>query len=156
MLVTAALAAAAVGCAAHDNTPEPRTSATPPALSPASNGGASASSIATPPIPSTIRPTDDASVPLTQPPHPRENIVTPPTDGDRRGDLVRGVRTLRGVVEREGDWVLLRTDRDRWALLASDTRDFRNGVQIEVRGTPSAPPAGCPANMALNVIQPRR
>jgi hypothetical protein len=81
--------------------------------------------------------------------------VTPPSpDGDRRGDLVRGVRTVRGVVERDGDWVLLRDAGGvRWALFGDGVRTLRHGADVEVRGTLTPPPEGCPAGKALTVTR---
>jgi hypothetical protein len=80
--------------------------------------------------------------------------VTPsPFDGDRPGDLVRGVRILRGVVERDGDWVLLRVDGQRWALLGDRARTLASGATVEVRGTITTSPPGCPVDQALTVIR---
>jgi hypothetical protein len=70
---------------------------------------------------------------------------------DRRGDLVRGVRSLRGVIERDGAWVILRTDGARWALLGDRARTLAAGEEAHVRGRPTTPPADCPADRALTL-----
>ncbi|MEV0716490.1 hypothetical protein [Asanoa sp. NPDC050611] len=80
--------------------------------------------------------------------------VTPSTfDGDRAGDLVRGARTLRGVVERDGPWVVLRVGGQRWALLGDRAGSLPVDVPVEVRGTLATPPPGCPAERALTVTR---
>ena len=79
--------------------------------------------------------------------------MTPPTaDSDRRGDLVHGVRTLRGVIERDGEWVLLRTGGGRWALLGNRARALADGHDVQIRGTPTTPPPDCPTDQAVTVI----
>jgi hypothetical protein len=66
------------------------------------------------------------------------------------------MRTLRGVVERDGGWVLLRDGGgSSWALLGDQARRLATGADVEVRGTPTPPPNGCPAKAALNVTQIR-
>jgi hypothetical protein len=80
-------------------------------------------------------------------------VTSSPTDGDRRGDLVRGVRTLTGIVERDGDWVLLRTDGQRWALFGNRARTFAAGESVTISGTVTPPPPGCPTDKALNVVR---
>jgi hypothetical protein len=80
-------------------------------------------------------------------------VTRPPADGDRRGDLVRGLRAVRGTVERDGAWLILRTRRDSWALLGNRAHPLADGQEVVVRGTVTALPPGCPADRALTVIR---
>jgi hypothetical protein len=80
-------------------------------------------------------------------------VKLPPADGDRRGDLVHGIRTLRGVIERDGEWVILRTDGGRWALLGDRARTLASGHDVQVRGRTVTPPQGCPADRAVTLIR---
>ncbi|MFI7544782.1 hypothetical protein [Actinoplanes sp. NPDC049599] len=149
LLAAAALAAGVVACAPDR---EPGPAAAGP--TPASPSAAPPRSPASPDPPAT-RP-ERATRPATPDPAPpsrRPEVTSPPFDGDRTGDLVRGVRTLRGVVERDGDWVLLRVDAERWALLGARARALAGGSTVEVRGTVAAPPPGCPVDRALQVVR---
>ena len=103
-----------------------------------------------PPTPAS--PATSASSPAASPATPPSTGAPAPSrSGDRTGDLVRGRRTLSGTVERSGDWVLLRTDDGRWALLGRRAADLAAGAQATVIGIPLSPPAGCPADRALTV-----
>ena len=148
-LAIAVLITAVAGCAS-DRAGAP--SSAPPAASP---GAAAPASPDTAPAASTF-PAPAAS-PGAPPPATTgrgEVPVTPPSAGDdRRGDLVRGVRSLRGVIEREGEWVILRTGGGRWALLGDRARTLTAGQEVQVRGRPTTPPVGCPTDRALNVTR---
>lgn len=75
--------------------------------------------------------------------------------GERRGDLVRGVRTLTGTVERTDRCVILRVDRSAWALLGAPATKLAAGRTVEVTGTVATPPPGCVAHQALMVTRVR-
>jgi hypothetical protein len=156
LLIATALAAAAVGCGADGDAPPgaaptmaEHSSVTGP-VNPGRTTAAPAPSmpaVPTPGRPSTVGPADPDRPTVTPPP--------PSADGDRRGDLIRGMRTLHGVIERDGDWVLLRVGSDRWALLGERARALHNGADVFVTGTPAPPPPNCPADKAITVTQVR-
>jgi hypothetical protein len=104
---------------------------------------------AEPPTPAS--PATSASPPRSPAAPASTGAPAPAGSGDRTGDLVRGRRTLSGTVERSGDWVLLRTDDGRWALLGRRGADLAAGASATVTGVPLSPPAGCPADRALTV-----
>jgi hypothetical protein len=75
----------------------------------------------------------------------------PTADGERRGDLVHGYRTLTGTVARSGRWVLLDAGTRTWALLGVQADRFDAGARVTVAGAVAAVPKGCPADRALTV-----
>ena len=98
-----------------------------------------------------------AQLSTVPPADPDRPAVTPPpsSDGDRRGDLVRGMRTLHGMIEKDGMWVLIRAGTDLWALLGERANGLQDGADATVSGTPATPPPGCPADKALTVTRVR-
>ncbi|HYN92794.1 MAG TPA: hypothetical protein VES42_02970, partial [Pilimelia sp.] len=75
----------------------------------------------------------------------KEPAVTPPAGDDRRGDLVHGVRTLTGTVERTGGCVLLRVGAARWELTGAAARTLVAGRRVRVGGAPLPTPPQCGA-----------
>jgi hypothetical protein len=151
LLLVVILVASVTGCAAGGDESDSTRPTTSPGTSPTTSPGTS---------PGTPRPVPPATPDRPSGATPATGSTTGPTtappDGDRRGDPVRGVRTVRGVVERSGEWTLLRdTTGGRWALLGERARLLRTGAQVEVRGTVTTPPAGCPVDRALTVTQTR-
>jgi hypothetical protein len=147
--IAAAMVAATVGCAANTDA-HPEVAQPSVSISPTANPAASPAGAVGEPSP-----TAGGRTP-TMTPSPRVNVrrVTPgPIDGDRRGDLVRGARTLTGTVHRDGDWVLLDVAGKRWALLGGATRSLKAGQTATTIGTLTQPPAGCPVDMALTVTR---
>jgi hypothetical protein len=153
VLAAAAFAAGLVGCAA-DREGGPVAAAPTPGAPGAASSVATASPVPTgSAAPAQTRPSRAATGLTSAPPPGKPAVSPPPSDPDRPGDLVRGVRTLRGVVERQGTWVLLRLDGHRWALLGDRARTLGTGTTVEVQGTVTAPPVGCPADQALTVTR---
>ena len=154
LLAVAAIAAATVSCAANTDTApdaaEPAASSSPTAGTVIPSPGPTGN-----PAPATAPPAGSARTTAGNPsPRPNGEGVTPgPTDGDRRGDLVRGARTLTGTVYRDADWVLLDVAGVRWALLGEPARTLKAGQTATATGTLTQPPAGCPVNMALTVTR---
>lgn len=81
--------------------------------------------------------------------------MNPSPGCDRRGDLVRGHRTLVGQIDRRGSWVILHTDAGEWALLGPAATNLDEGTTAEVSGSVTEPPAGCPTSRALTVARVR-
>ena len=75
------------------------------------------------------------------------------TPNDRPGDPARGHRTLTGTVERGELCPLLRIGTQRWALTGPLTLQLAAGDRVEVSGTVTTAPRGCPAPRALRVSQ---
>jgi hypothetical protein len=120
---------AAPAPSATTGTPSPRPSpATPPAVTP----------------PPATKPGQEPS---------RSPAVSPTAPADRRGDLVRGYRTLVGTIEAAGPCPVLRVGGERWSLLGDRTRGVVAGARFEVRGTVTTPPRGCHTTRALTVSQ---
>jgi hypothetical protein len=76
-------------------------------------------------------------------------------DGERRGDRVRGHRTLTGTISRTGRWVLLDTGTKTWALLGAPSDRLGSGYRATVTGALTPVPPGCPAQGALAVSRAR-
>ncbi|SCE64153.1 DUF5818 domain-containing protein [Micromonospora mirobrigensis] len=90
-------------------------------------------------------------VPPTNTPTPPAAAPTGSADPDRRGDLVRGYRSLTGTVDRSGRWVLLRAEDTTWALLGPPTADLVDGRTVTVSGVAAQVPPGCAADRALTL-----
>ncbi|MBY8871018.1 hypothetical protein K7640_04065 [Micromonospora sp. PLK6-60] len=73
------------------------------------------------------------------------------SDPDRRGDLVRGYRSLTGTIDRSGAWVLLRVDGVTWALLGAPAADLPDGRVVTVAGVTAPLPPDCPADQAVTL-----
>jgi hypothetical protein len=65
------------------------------------------------------------------------------TPDDRRGDLVRGTRTLTGTVERNGTCISLLTDGGQWALSGPAVAVLTPGERVEVTGHVTDLPTTC-------------
>ncbi|MFF5174645.1 hypothetical protein ACFY3U_18685 [Micromonospora sp. NPDC000089] len=109
----------------------------------------------TPPAPPVAK-TGGAPTPGGRPPtaSPARATAATPTgagDPDRRGDLVRGYRSLTGTVDRSGDWVLLRSGDTTWALLGARADALPEGRGATVAGVQAPLPPGCPADHALTL-----
>jgi len=89
----------------------------------------------------------------TRPPAP--GATTPPPD-DRRGDLVKGRRTLTGTVSRDSTCITLLVADKRWSLSGAPAEPLADGDQVRVTGTVTTTLAACPADHALVVtrVQP--
>ena len=145
----AALVMALVACSGNepgkDEATEPdRANRLPsPSVASPSSSPAAPSPAATPPR--TTRPEPQPSPPLSAP--------SSPGPADRRGDLVRGYRTLVGTIEAAQPCLVLRVGADRWALVGDRARGLASGARFEVRGTVTSPPRGCHTTRALAVSQ---
>jgi hypothetical protein len=154
LLATAAIAAATVGCASGTD-PQPHAAQPPGSNSPTAGAINPSPGATSGPTPVSASPTARPRTPSDKPsPRPNGGGVTPgPTDGDRRGDLVRGARTLTGTVHRDAGWVLLDVAGKRWALLGKAPQSLVTGHTATATGTVTRAPAGCPAELALNVTR---
>ncbi len=103
------------------------------------------------PLPSPATPPAATPPAATKP--SRSPAVSPTAPADRRGDLVRGYRTLVGTIEAAGPCPVLRVGGERWSLLGDRTRGVVAGARFEVRGTVTTPPRGCHTTRALTVSQ---
>ena len=92
---------------------------------------------------STPGPAPRATTPIPEPPMPNRD--------DRPGDRARGHRTLVGTVERGELCPLLRVGADRWALVGALAQRLSPGDTVEVRGTLTTAPRGCPAPRSIKV-----
>ena len=156
VMLTAALLAVASACSGEQKEPPSAARITPSATpdggpasaspSTASPGTASPGGAASPSAPGT-----PAAPPTSRPGAPGPT----PTDPDRRGDPVRGYRTLTGVVESSGQCPVLRVGTERWALMGAAAAQLAPGRQVEVRGTVAPAPRGCLATRGLRVSQVR-
>ena len=62
---------------------------------------------------------------------------------DRRGDLVRGTRTITGRIERDGTCISLLTDGGQWALDGPAVAALTPGERVEVTGHVTDLPTAC-------------
>jgi hypothetical protein len=70
---------------------------------------------------------------------------------ERKGDLVHGVMTLEGILERTPHCLMLRVGAVRWELLETST-ELRDGAAARVRGHhATAVREGCTADRAVVV-----
>lgn len=89
----------------------------------------------------------------TRPPAPG---ATPPPPDDRRGDLVKGRRSLTGTVSRDGACIILLVAGKGWSLSGAPAERLADGDHVRVTGTVATVRAACPSDHALVVtrVQP--
>ncbi|MGN9913927.1 DUF5818 domain-containing protein [Phytohabitans sp. LJ34] len=102
------------------------------------------------PGPSPTAPAVPPPTGATRPPAPG---ATPPPPDDRRGDLVKGRRTLTGAVSRDGACITLLVAGKRWSLSGAPTERLADGDKVRVTGTVATVRAACPGDHALVVTQ---
>jgi hypothetical protein len=73
--------------------------------------------------------------------------VDPENPQDLRGAPI----TLSGTVHATPGCVVLTTTTGRWLLLGQSVKALHDGTVVTVRGRPTALPAACEADRALNV-----
>ena len=145
-----------VACSTDDGERSTSARGTAPSTSASSPPPTAAGS----PVPSpTLAPTPPAAGVTSSKPGSAPRATTPapeppmPNRDDRPGDRVRGHRTLVGTVERGELCPLLRVGTDRWALVGALARRLSPGDTVEVRGTVTTAPRGCPAARAITISQ---
>jgi hypothetical protein len=102
------------------------------------------------------QPTPPGTSPTPHTTPPPSGATAPPPPDDRRGDLVKGRRTLTGTVNRDGACITLLVAGKRWSLSGAPAQRLAAGDQIRVTGTVTPARAACPADHALIVtrVQP--
>ncbi|MDG6108262.1 hypothetical protein Daura_21625 [Dactylosporangium aurantiacum] len=87
-------------------------------------------------------------------PHPTA-APTPslPLDPENPQDLRGAPMTITGTVHTRPGCVILDAGAARWALTGPLATTLRDGATVTVRGRPTAVPAGCGADHALDVQQ---
>lgn len=126
--------------------PTPNGSAPGAAQPPSSPAASATPSTAPSTTPPAASPRRSAPVPTAEAPATRRAA-----EGERRGDLVRGRRTVTGTVSRTGRWVLLDAGTFTWVLLGAGIDRATAGSRVTATGAVTAVPAGCPADRALVV-----
>jgi hypothetical protein len=131
-------------------TGQPNETGQPPTAAPTTgtpSPGSNQPEPTTPP-PSPTSPETGTTVP------PTPGRTTPPPD-DRRGDLVKGRRTLTGTISRDGTCIVLVVADRRWSLTGKPAERLTDGEKVRVTGTLATVHPGCPADHALAVTQIR-
>ncbi|HEV7965574.1 MAG TPA: hypothetical protein VGP57_23725 [Actinoplanes sp.] len=74
-------------------------------------------------------------------------------DPENPQDLRGAPLTLSGTVQATAGCIVLTTTTGRWVLLGQGVKALHDGAVVTVRGRPTALPAACEADRALNVQQ---
>ena len=164
----AALAVTLVGCTADAPSADSSGSAVAPSSTSDPSTRADSPSSATPteestavPTPSGVGPADPGDPPTSTSAAPSQQPA-PPTDAGTGGgtadpemprDLVRGVRTMTGMVVADATCNVLVVGTQRVALLGPAAAAAEPGSRVKVEGTGSAVPADCQASSAVTVTR---